>query len=152
MAPSEVKRFAAYLNGLSQRSSTRPVAPESSPRASGTDFEETQELLQLFEDDERVRRVLLDTSEATLCSTLATVQDTLEQVESTSIEAYIHESTALNELHEQVKPPAAVSHPRPCHPHAIPSPCLCVHLLRRQLVHPCRSTDATPTSARRRVA
>jgi hypothetical protein len=104
MAPSDVKRFVAYLNNLSQQSTIKVEDSDGIGllSAAGTDFEETQELLKLFVDDDRVGRVLMDPTEQTLQDSIQSVQDLLRTVESKSIAAYIEESNALNELHEQV--------------------------------------------------
>ena len=108
MAPaSDVKRFAAYLNDLSNASSHKPERVRQAPSAADTDFEETQELLAQFQHDERLRNVLMDTTETTLTETLQSVQDELREVEGRSIAAYIEEAQPLNKLHEQ----ARIDHP-----------------------------------------
>jgi hypothetical protein len=105
---SEVKRFVAYLNDLSFRSSAKLEVSADEPTAAGTDFAETQQLLTRFEDDERVKSVLLDETEQTLQATLQSVQEALHQVEDRSIAAYIEEAKPLNDLHDQARTPAAL--------------------------------------------
>lgn len=106
MAPSDVKRFVAYLNDLTAQSAAKPAPADEPPSAAATDFEDTLELLQQYQQDERVRNLLMDTSEETLDSTLDNVRRQLREVETQSIGAYIQASKPLDELHTQVRPEA----------------------------------------------
>ena len=103
MAPSDVKRFAAYLNDLTAQSTAKPLPSDEPLSAGATDFEDTFELLQRYEQDERVRDLLMDTSEETLDSTLRSVRQQLRDVEAQSISAYIQASEPLDQLHTQVR-------------------------------------------------
>ena len=90
---SDVKRFVTYLNQLSLKSNATADHQPQELSAASTDFTETQQLLVKFEEDERVRNVLLDSSEQTLHATLQSVEEALQQVENKSISAYIEEAS-----------------------------------------------------------
>lgn len=63
------------------------------------DFQETRRLLSKFKDDDRVRHVLMECSDAALDAALERVQQQLRDVETVSITAYIGEAEPLNHLH-----------------------------------------------------
>jgi hypothetical protein len=110
MAPSEVKRFASYLNDLRPRTRTKPSHTQESLTALGTDFEVTIELLDQFGDDERVRNVLMDTTEGALDRAIEDVRQELRSVEIKSIGAYIEQSKPLDDLHHQVSLDFSLKH------------------------------------------
>jgi hypothetical protein len=103
MAPADVRRFASYLNDLTESSHVKAESSEADLTAAQIDFADTQELLSRFEDDDRLRSVLMDATEQTLESTLHTVQEELRAVESKAIAAYIDQYQPLNDLHAQVR-------------------------------------------------
>jgi hypothetical protein len=102
MAPSDVKRFASYLNDLKSKTKSKPSHVQGNPTALGTDFAITIELLDKFGHDERVRSVLMDTTENTLDLAIENVRQELRAVETKSIGAYIEQSKPLDALHQQV--------------------------------------------------
>jgi hypothetical protein len=111
MAPSDVRRFVNYLNDLSQSSHIKAAEFSDELSAAQVDFVETQQLLQQFDGDERLRNVLMDPTGQSLDTTLQSVQEALHEVEARSISAYIEEAQPLNDLHSQVRPCLVLEQP-----------------------------------------
>lgn len=114
---SDVRRFVTFLRDVPkcgsqqeisacdgkfvQRHSTDPGTTRTG--ATELDYDGTKRLLSKFKDDERVRHVLMQTSDEVLNAALDRVQQQLREVENVSITAYIGEAGSLIDLHGQVK-------------------------------------------------
>lgn len=111
---SDVRRFVTYLRdnpraGIKPDASVNdgqfvqaPRGKEHGIRQTGTidlDYDEARRLLSKFKNDDRVRHVLMESSDEALEAALEKVQHELQEVENNSITAYIGEAEPLNHLH-----------------------------------------------------
>lgn len=104
MAASDLKRFTEHLRKSAPcESLSAKEGLVTVQAATDIDFDNLLELLNKYQDDATIQSVLVDSTHEALPQQLQHIQESLDAVETESIQSYMVESETLGSLHTQIQ-------------------------------------------------